>query len=141
MSDHNYATLVTWPDHQPGWCMLEWDVALDRVGRRHFADNALADPDRVMVAPYWIYPGDRPPEQPHRNHGQPIRPSTETADTFGLGCIYLPDTVLDHFWRDPPVTYTDRDLITDTTFSDWYRHHYPPARVDWTTRPQHLHGD
>lgn len=141
MRDHNYATLEHVPDHQPGWCLLEWDVALDRTGRANFAAHALEQPDRILVAPYHVYPGDRPPEQVHRNHGRSVTIGTPTCTSFGLGCIYLPATILTHFHQQPPATYTRHGLITDTTLSDWHRHHYGPARIDWTTLPQHIHGD
>lgn len=141
MRDCNYNTLAEfqpWPRHEPGWFLLEWDVALDRRGRERFAAHALANPERVHVAPYMLYTPDGA-KQCHRNAGVPIADGQPDAEMFGFGCIYLPQTVLDRFWADPPRRAA-REL-TDTVFSDWHRQRFEPAAVDWSVRPQHLHGD
>lgn len=139
MRDCNYLTVPEfqpWPSHVPGWCLLEWDIALDRASRDRFAEAAATRPDRVRVAPYMLYPVGR---QVHRLNGRPITSGQPYADMFGFGCIYLPQTVLDAFAADPPARAARE--ITDTVFSDWYRVRFGPADVDWNVHPQHVHGD
>lgn len=141
MRDQNYATVADyqpWPRHDPGWFLLEWDIALDRQGREQFAANASERPDRVLVAPYTLYPGAR---QVHRSAGRSIPDGSPQADAVGFGCIYLPQSVLDAFWADPPQRLIRTGLLSDTVFSDWHRKHIGPFDVDWTVHPQHLHGD
>lgn len=144
MREQNYATLPDyqpWPDHDPGWFLLEWDVALDKVSRERFAMNALRNPHRVRVAPYWLHLDDGP-RQVHRDRGGlPVSPGYPFASMFGLGCIYLPQSVLDEFWADPPLRLARKNELTDTVFSDWHRARYDVADVDWSVAPQHLHGD
>lgn len=143
MRDQNYTTVPEyqpWPRHDPGWCLLEWDIALDRHGRDRFAAGALEHPDRVRVAPYLLYPPEGP-RQVHRLHGTPLADGQPHADMFGFGCIYLPQTVLDAFWSDPPRRLTRTGVLTDTVFSDWHRSRFGPVDVDWNVHPQHLHGD
>lgn len=143
MRDQNYATLADyqpWPRHDPGWFLLEWDIALDSDGRARFAANALDQPDRVRVAPYMLYPAGGP-RQVHRWKGHPLTDGQAHADMFGLGCIYLPQAVLDAFWQDPPPRLVRTGVLTDTVFSDWHRQRHGAVDVDWTVHPQHLHGD
>lgn len=144
MRDQNYATLTDyqpWPRHDPGWFLLEWDVALDSESRDRFEAHALAEPDRVLVAPYLLFPQNGPPQQCHRWRGVPLTEGATVADSAGFGCIYLPQTVLDEMWRDPPPLLRDRSFLSDTVFSDWLRCRGDTFTVDWTVRPQHLHGD
>lgn len=129
-----------WPRHEPGWFLLEWDVALDRRSRDRFARNAMAWPDRVRVAPYTLYPASGRPQQVHRWHGRPLDDGEPYADSFGLGCIYLPQAVLDAFLADPPRQVA-RLGFNDTVFSDWHRTRIGPVAVDWSVHPQHVHGD
>lgn len=135
MRNQDYTTL-SWPRHEPGWFMLEWDIALDQASRERFAANASTQPDKVRVAPYLLYPMAR---QVHRWEGKPIPEGQPWADMFGFGCIYFPQAILDEFWADLPPR-VEREL-TDTVFSDWYRTRYGNVTVDWTVHPQHLHGD
>lgn len=146
MRDQNYATLSDyqpWPDHDPGWFLLEWDIALGRAERDRFEANALRNPDRVRVAPYLLYPSDGPPRQCHRWEGRPIAEGRPNAEQVGLGCIYLPKTVMDDFWQHPPPAFAQRGMFNDGVFSDWHRLRYGKGEfdVDWTVHPQHLHGD
>lgn len=143
MRDQNYATVSQfqpWPDAEPGWCLLEWDIALDRASRERFAANAAQHPDRVRVAPYLLYP-PAGPRQVHRWHGRPIGDGDPFADAVGFGCIYLPQPILDELWTDPPRRLTRTGVLTDTVFSDWHRLRHGPVDVDWTVSPQHVHGD
>lgn len=133
IDSYDYATLNPgWPADQPGFCMLEWDVALDRVGRARFADLAATAPGQVLVADYPIYPVAGPPAGTCRARGHPIPAEATSTETFGLGCIYLPATVLAE-WPG--------GRLTDRTFSRWHHTRYGPARVALGVHPQHLHGD
>jgi hypothetical protein len=133
MTDCDYATLNPgWPASRPGFCMLEWDVALDRVGRARFAALAADAPGQVLVADYPIYPIGGPPAGTCRARGRPIAPGTPTAETFGFGCIYFPADVL-AAWPG--------GRLTDRTFSRWHLTRYGLARVAPGVHPQHLHGD
>jgi len=134
MRDHDYANAQL-PGDQPGWCMLEWDVALASEARERFAELALQAPDRVLVAPYSIYPIGGPPAGVHRIAGRPIPHGAPEAETFGLGCIYLPQAILRH-WHA-----TGGGRLDDRTFSRWHHRIYGPAAVTWQVSPQHLHGD
>lgn len=134
MTGHDYATAEL-PADEPGFCMLEWDIALDQVGRALFVETALQLPGRVLVAPYSIYPVAGPPAGVHRTVGRPIAEGAPWAETFGLGCVYLPQAVLRHWQATGPRELTDR------SFSRWYHRTYGPAAVTWQVSPQHLHGD
>jgi hypothetical protein len=135
MRDYDYSTMQL-PDDQPGFCMLEWDVALASEQRERFAAIALQQPDRVLVAPYMIYPVAGPPAGVHRIGGHPIPHGCPDADTFGLGCVYLPQAVLER-WR----AQMSAERFTDRAFSTWYTATYGRAAVTWQVSPQHLHGD
>jgi hypothetical protein len=144
MRDQNYATVPefqAWPRHDPGWFLLEWDVALDSDSRRRFADHALAQPDRVLVAPYLLFPEQGSPQQCHRWHGIPLTEGEPVADSAGFGCIYFPQALLDELWRDPPAWLVREGFLSDTVFSEWLRCRGGTFTVDWTVHPQHLHGD
>lgn len=144
MRDQNYATVEDyqpWPRHDPGWFLLEWDIALDRASRERFAAHALEHPDRVLVAPYLLYPTGAPVQQCHRWQGRPLADGETVADSVGLGCIYLPQSFLDEMWRVPPARLVRERFLSDTVLSDWHRCRGGVFTVDWTVHPQHLHGD
>lgn len=145
MYGHNYKSVAEfrsigtndgWPDES--FCMLEWDIALDRRGRNLFAALALYEPRRVLVAPYWWheswihYVGNdgRGPTPESR----PVMASDTECDSFGLGCIYIPREVLSEF-----LPTMDHLGFTDYTFGQWYRGKYGPARLTWEVHPQHVH--
>lgn len=143
MDGKNYKH-VAWPEDVPGFCMLEWDVALDPIGMRAFAAEALVSPAEVLVAPYrlhdawvcWSNPPDAAAGQGAGPdpRGRPIMHGEPTTDSFGLGCIYLPRHVLLDF-----LACMDHLGFTDFTFGRWYRQRWGPARVSWRVHPQHLH--
>lgn len=145
MRDCHYATVADnqpWPTEQPGWFMLEWDIALDRVERARFAEHALETPDRVLVAPYMVFKhrlGPKP-RMVHRVLGSPISDGQKWCDTFGFGCIYFPQQVLERWWREMPYDRSSR-WFNDVAFSTWYRSKFGQTAVDWSVHPQHLHGD
>jgi hypothetical protein len=146
MRDQNYATLSDyqpWPVHEPGWFMLEWDIAMDRADRERFAANAMTQPERIRVGPYMLFPdGDvyTEPRQVHRWNGLPIPEGKPHADMVGFGCIYFPQKLLTEFWGNPPPR-TRQGVLNDGVFSDWYRLRHCKFDVDWSVHPQHLHGD
>lgn len=142
MSGYDYST-VELPRDEPGFCMLEWDIALGSDQREVFAAHALEQPGRVLVAPYPIFPVGRSAVLVHKAasdesrmaHRVPVPEGQGWAHSFGFGCIYLPQCVLER-WRAER-----RPPMTDTRFSDWHIARYGRVTVDWAVRPQHLHGD
>lgn len=142
MTDQNYRH-VDWPTDEPGFCMLEWDVAVDPVGRRAFSAEALVHPREVLVSSYrfhdtevdWVgNDGGGPSETSRPVHAGCRLCGEDRTDSFGLGCIYIPQTVLREF-----LTVMDHVGFTDYTFGRWYHEHYGQARVTWRIHPQHLH--
>jgi len=143
MAGKNYQH-VAWPEDIPGFCMLEWDVALDPVAMRAFAAEALVSPAEVLVAPYrihdawgcWRNPADATAGQGAGPdpRGRPVTYPEAVTDSFGLGCIYMPRHVLLDF-----LARMDRLGFTDFTFGQWYRQRWGAARVSWRVHPQHLH--
>jgi hypothetical protein len=142
MRDCDYST-ADLPTDLPGFCMLEWDVALDVAGRDRFAAHAFEDPERILVAPYLIYPHGAPPVVVHKSadnpkrigHRRPIPEGQDWAHSFGFGCIYFPQVILDD-WRAG-----GRRRMTDARFSDWHIANHGTVEVTWWVAPQHLHGD
>lgn len=140
MSKQNYATVSTWPDDEPGFCMLEWDVALDPVERQAFAAEALIQPTEILVAGYriWnhysIFNLNENEEWVPNTRGCEIC-GVDRIDAFGLGCIYIPQVILRTF-----LTQMDHYGFSDHTFSLWYHRTIGPARLTWKIRPQHLHA-
>lgn len=141
MTNHDYRVVSdyqSWPNTSPGFCMLEWDIALDPWSRRAFAAEALIEPGQVLVAPYrfhdtWCMFQNNDGSGPTVN-SITVKPGEETCDSFGLGCIYFPTKVLGQF-----LDYTNRSF-TDSTFGKWYKENYGPARMTWRVHPQHLHA-
>lgn len=127
-----------WPTEQPGFCMLEWDVALDPWQRKLFGAIALAEPRRVLVAPYrfwdawscWVNNDGSGPSE----NGRPIWEGEPVTDSFGLGCIYIPNSILHEF-----LVQMDKFGFSDGTFGKWYHEKYGKARATWEVHPQHLH--
>lgn len=138
MAGQNYATVERWPEDTPGFCLLEWDIAVDPWGRRAFAAEALAEPRRVLVAPYrladtWCMHKGNDGRGP-TPESRPVTPADDETDSFGLGCVYLPRSVLSEF-----LEQADHLGFTDFTFGRWYHARYGPARLTWRVHPQHLH--
>lgn len=128
-----------WPDDPPGFCMLEWDVALDHWSRAAFAAEALVEPREVLVAPYRLYEnwcmwvgndGTGP-----RGDSRPVKVGERTTDSFGVGCIYFPKMVLHEF-----LDQMGPHGFSDGLFGGWYNGKYGPARCTWRVHPQHLHA-
>lgn len=142
MRDGDYGTVEGGlPDVEPGFCMLEWDVALGARERALFEDIAMEEPDRVLVAPYDIYPEGQPPTVVHKVCPDVSKPGMRfpantndwTVHSFGFGCIYLPQRTL--------LPWPSGKVMRDSTFSDWHIARHGHARLTWDVHPQHLHGD
>lgn len=135
MTDYNYGQ-CQWPDEP--FCMLEWDIALDPLSRQVFAAEALLEPREVLVAPYrfhdtWCMWIGNDGSGPNLN-SRPVKIGEPRCDSFGLGCIYIPPTVLKEF-----LEVMDKFGFTDCTFGRWYHQKYGQARMTWNVHPQHLH--
>lgn len=147
MAGQNYKTVSEinslgtgngWPETVPGFCMLEYDVALDSHGQSAFAALALVEPHQVLVAPYrwhgsWIHFVGNDGRGP-TPESRPVHQTDEYVDSFGLGCIYIPRLILCEF-----LAQMNHLGFTDMTFGLWYRQKYGPARVTWAVHPQHVH--
>jgi hypothetical protein len=147
MSDCDYNTVEGgWPDDEPGFCMLEWDVALDIKQRSGFAALAEETPEKPLVAPYIKNYRDAC-VQIHRRMGFiPIEDGTPQTDYFGFGCIYLPrarvaeyKAAMAHHSAEVQGQWCPK--FNDTTFSQWHWQTHGPVDVTWDFHPQHLHGD
>ncbi|MGH2688350.1 MAG: hypothetical protein ACRDKW_06040 [Actinomycetota bacterium] len=150
MRDCDYATVPEyqpWPDVEPGWFLLEWDIALDARSRARFVEHALEQPERVLVAPYYVLLPSGPGKGSrldcvHRARGnRPIPDGQPWCETFGFGCIYFPAGILDRWGESGAPGTAGRGRFTDMTFSAWHHRTFGRTPVDWTVHPQHLHGD
>lgn len=136
ISKYNYQNAI-WPDDKPGFCMLEWDIALDPVARRAFAAEALISPREILVANYrfhdtvigWIGDGGGP-----SINGHPTNETHNRVDNIGLGCIYIPQVILQEF-----LAQMNHFGFTDYTFGKWHYEKYGSARLTHRVHPQHLH--
>jgi hypothetical protein len=142
ITQQNYRD-APWPQDTPGFCMLEWDIALDPVAQRMFAAEALIRPNEVLVASYrfhdtealWVgNKGEGPTVESRPVYGGCPMCGEDRTDSFGLGCIYIPQAALQKF-----LAVMDHIGFTDYTFGRWYHEHYGQARVTWRVHPQHLH--
>lgn len=134
MSGQNYKSVTDfgdWPEDLPGFCMLEWDIALSPYDRMRFAGEALSDPYKILVAPYLISTTNV-----HRflADGRPIQDKQSWCETFGLGCIYIPQKILREF-----LAQMDHHGFSDGEFSRWVFKNYGRTKVTWKVQPQHLH--
>jgi hypothetical protein len=125
---------------------LEWDIAASKEDLALFADHARAEPDRVLVAPYRLYPevnrGLDAPIWAHRREpgNVPVTPADPVCHRFGFGMIYLPRALLVAFAGDW-LANNPYGNLSDETFSGW--HYQTQADRDvpvcWDVRPVHLH--
>lgn len=120
--------------------IIEWDLAISREDWTTFTLACLADPDRVRVAPYRLYPKSTNLPEPvwaHRRVGRNppwITEDDQECDLFGFGLVYLPRTVVSKYLATSP------EVTSDALFSKW--HHAEglgPVPVSWDVRPIHLH--
>jgi hypothetical protein len=125
---------------------LEWDIATSKEDLALFATRARADPSRVLVAPYRLYPevnrGLDAAIWAHRREpgNVPVTPADPVCHRFGFGMVYLPRALLEAF-ADDWLARNPYGNLTDETFSGW---HYqtqadPDVPICWDVRPVHLH--
>lgn len=112
MSGWDYYTVKTWPEES--FLMLEWDVALDGLGRRYMEQAAIQTPNTVCTAPYRL------------NDGRFL--------TEGFGCIYFPRHIIDQF------VATEPPIFSDVTWFNWMRDRGIQYRVIENVFPQHLNS-
>jgi hypothetical protein len=138
MADYNYVPVLQQLDSDT--VIVEWDIAVDAIDIIRFSAACLLEPDRVLVAPYRLFPiSTNLPETvwAHRKatgHPPWITEGEPECDLFSFGLVYLPLAVVQkHLATDPGVT-------GDSRFSQW--HHAAklgPVPVHWDVRPVHLH--
>lgn len=131
------------PSDDPGFCMLEWDIALSIDQRARFAELAEVNPDKILVAPYTKNYGGGGCLQIHRRMGFiSIEEGSPKTDFFAFGCIYMPQKLLQewHEFRLRQLSHVSV-AFNDTTFSQWHWDFHGPADVTWDVHPQHIHGD
>lgn len=148
MDGYDYAVLADVGDDV---LLIEWDLAVGAEELVAFARRAVAEPDRVLFAPYRLYPGcsiKAPGVGPQwaawryrgndqRNGGlEQVQPGDLTAHVTGLGMVYLPEKLIRRYLaeRDPSWGFSD------IAFCGWhYRTIARDIALDWSARPVHLH--
>lgn len=125
--------------------LLEWDIAVSRDDLVSFAEAAAQDPQRVLVAPYRLYPPAYGLREaiwsPRRMPGNvPVEPGEAVCHLFGFGMTYLPGKLLRGF-ADDWLVRNPAGNLTDETFSRWHYDRAPDRDVPicWDVRPVHLH--
>ncbi|HEY3484315.1 MAG TPA: hypothetical protein VGK49_02975 [Ilumatobacteraceae bacterium] len=128
--------------------LIEWDIAVGGEQLIRFMDRAAAEPDRVRVAPYYLYRrhgegrSGRFPFYCHRVREAGTRtwvrgPQDPYCHMFGFGLVYLPIDLVRRFVAQMP----EGTQFTDTTFSRWHmrnaKHRNVP--IDWDCHAVHLH--
>lgn len=138
MAGHDYAPVLAGLDGDT--VIVEWDMAVSREDIARFTLFCQAEPGRVHVAPYKLYPVSTNlpgPVWAHRRAagGHPwIAEGMPYCDLFGFGLIYLPNAIVRKYLA------TDPGMVSDGRFSRW--HHAAglgPVPVHWDVRPVHLH--
>ncbi len=120
--------------------IVEWDLAVELADIERFTKACQAEPDRVRVAPYRLYPRSTNlpgPVWAHRRVGRNppwITEADAECDLFSLGLVYLPHAVVKQYLGTGP------EVTSDARFSQW--HHAEglgPVPVAWDVRAVHLH--
>jgi hypothetical protein len=120
--------------------IAEWDIAFGLEDRALFDVAIAADPQRVHVAPYRLYPRSTNLPEPvwaHRMAGRLppwIAEHESVCDLFSFGLVYLPAAIVRRYLATRP------EVTGDAIFSQW--HHdagLGPVPVHWDVRPVHLH--
>lgn len=127
--------------------LIEWDIAVGGDELATFMSRAAAEPDRVRVAPYILYPASTRTKEAFYIHRIKERgcnryvtgPEDTYCHTFGFGLIYLPRELVLGFLH----TLERKDRFRDGLFSYWHRRNAPEPRVpiDWDVNAVHLHYD
>jgi hypothetical protein len=122
--------------------LLDWDIAVSREDLQAFAALARRAPDRVLAAPYPIYPDTRPGLRavtwPMRRYDggrlRYVATGEPACHLFGFGMTYLPAALIAAFCAAHPAANFD-----DTAFAGWhYRHVRQEVPIAWDIRPVHL---
>jgi hypothetical protein len=135
--------------------LIEWDIAIGGAELALFMKRAKKEPDRVRVAPYFLYRGGRPADRRgpgvaqipfycHRIRDPGTRswvrgPEDKHCNLFGFGLVYLPAVLLKAFvaQMDPASHFGD------TEFSKWHMRNAPKDHrnvpIDWDCHAVHLH--
>lgn len=130
--------------------LLEWDIAVGGEELAAFAAKAATEPDRMLSAPYRLYPGCsikragagatwaawRYRHTPHSSGRVEAQPGDPYAHITGLGMTYLPRELIQRYLseREPQWGFSD------IAFCGWhYRRVRPEILLDWSARPVHLH--
>lgn len=129
--------------------LLEWDIAASREDLEVFGAKASADPGRVHVAPYRIYPDNYLIPEPiwaHRSWdgtgigttcprgAKPVADGDPAASLFGLGMVWLPRDVLRAWFKAGWAAH-----FGDVEFSMWhYQYVARSVPILWDVRPAHL---
>jgi hypothetical protein len=136
--DRNYVPVLEQLDGDT--VIVEWDLAVSFEDRERFTAACEAEPDRVRVAPYRIYPVSTNLERPvwaHRRRvGHPpwITEGDKECDLFSFGLVYLPHQVVKQYLATSP------EVSSDARFSLWhYGEGLGPVPVSWDVKPTHLH--
>lgn len=148
MDDYDYAVLAQVDDDV---LLLEWDIAVGAEELAAFAARAAAAPDRMLAAPYRLYPGcsiHTPGEGPkwaawrYRNGDQrgggriEVQPGEPVAHITGLGMTYLPRELIRRYLAERDHSWG----FSDIAFCGWhYRRVRPDIALDWSARPVHVH--
>jgi hypothetical protein len=143
MADYDYATALGRITEDV--VLLEWDIEIDPAGLDRFVVAARAQPDRVVVAPYRLYPpstGLDGPVWAHRRADNAwIGDGEPTCALFGFGMVYLPVMLIRRYLTDGLFGYgLPYPRYFDSAFSRW--HHENVRRqvpVLWDVCPEHLH--
>jgi hypothetical protein len=138
MRDYNYVPVLSQLDSDT--VIIEWDLAVELADITRFTSACQADPGRVRVAPYRLYPrSTNLPEAvwAHRKvatHPAWITEADQECELFGFGLVYLPHEIVRQYLATSP------EVTGDAIFSQW--HHAQgvgPVPVSWDVRPIHLH--
>lgn len=139
--------------------LLDWDIAIEGPHLDRFMDRALAEPDRVRVAPYrissecWVHrialpEGPQPVEAVRRiRELTPAQfqrlttglrwvtgPQDAECTHIGFGMVYLPLALIRAFLR------SCAGAVSDTSFSDWHwRTVGERIPIEWGIPVVHLH--
>lgn len=147
MHDYDYAVLG---DIDDDVLLIEWDLAVGEEELRAFANRAASEPERILAAPYRLYPGfsiKDPTRGPtwsawrYRVSQQvggldESQPDDPIAHVVGFGLIYLPRVLIRRYLAERDISWG----FSDIAFSGW--HHRcvrPDILLDWSSRPVHLH--
>jgi hypothetical protein len=138
MSGYNYVPAFKRLDGDT--VIAEWDIAFTAEDRDRFTAACEAEPGRVHVAPYRLYPvstGLPEPVWAHRAAGRLpawISEDDEACDLFSFGLVYLPAEIVCRYLATMPET------TGDAIFSQWHREQIGVrVPVHWDVRPIHLH--